>query len=163
MSSIEQHAALYNALERSQRAFEGVRAGAASCGQHGVAAFAWWEAEERREYASQVAHHVEGHGGSVVPAALPAPHVNFDSISEMIDTVSMYDDKVLAAIEVLLESIMNAGEDPYFIIGLKKKLKRDMEETESAQKMFSGVTEENMVEANRMLLEKYSCTGCSCR
>ncbi|NIT58024.1 MAG: hypothetical protein GWN00_17890, partial [Aliifodinibius sp.] len=102
------------------------RAGAASSSQHGLAAFAWYEAEERREYASQVAHHIEGHGGHVVPAALPAPQVNFNSIAEMIGTVSMHDDKVLETTSTLLENIMNAGGDPYFIIGLKKKLKRDM-------------------------------------
>lgn len=162
MQSIEQYQALHTALECSQRFFEGVRAGSAAGGHHGLAAFALHEADERRNYAMQIAHHLEGQNQAVMLHALPAPDTIFDTIEAAASVVHGYDNKVMYAFDALMEHVISAGESPYFIIRLNKKFKYDMKEVKDVFDMLSGASPEQMLEANKRLLKKYSNTGCCC-
>lgn len=156
MNNIEKYHALHASLEMSQRVMEGIRAGAAAGKQFGLAAFAWYEASERRDYAMQVARHLEGHGSPVKLMPLPAPATEFDTALDAMELACDIDSKTMDDVDRLVSSIMQEGDDPYFMLGLKGKLEHDLEEIKEVKGMVRNATPDQMLEVNRRLLEKYS-------
>lgn len=93
MKSQQLYAPVLLAMSTAESTAKALWADATASGQHGLAAFFDWEAEERHHIARRVANHMAEHEIMVVEPAIPAPQAEFKSPAEAVLALHEHDKK----------------------------------------------------------------------
>lgn len=154
----KEYSSLHNALETSARTLEGIGCAFAAGGYHGLAMAARAEAVERKEYAMQILHHMEGHSLPIVLPPLPAPKSEYQSSTEAMDTACKIDMACVTSADSLVDTLLSAGRPIFFEEKLQQKIHKENEELCSIKDMVmqSFNDKEKMHALNISLAKRYS-------
>lgn len=144
-------------MEGAARAYQGLWAAFSNAGHHGLAAFAAYEAAERRKYAEQVAQHLAEHKEHVQYGALAAPVCDYKTTAAAMEAACKTEDEVAGIAASTGKAVVEAAERPYFLGELVNKLNRDRKEVAEVKSMLNNAsTTEQLKILNKSLLQKYS-------
>lgn len=160
MKSQELYAPLLLAMSSAERIAHALWADATASGQHGLAAFFDWEAEERHYMARQVVNHMAEHGIRVMVPALPAPPAEFKSPAEAVLALHEHDKKICASVQALYDASVTEGMRVFFLSGLVRAAKEQLEEVEGVHAMVANSPGDQMAAVNAALLDKYGVPYC---
>ena len=162
MKSQELYTPLLQAMSSAERIAQALWADATASGQHGLAAFFDWEAQERHYMARQVANHMAEHGIRVIVSALPAPQAEFKNPSEAVLALHEHDKQICAAVQALYKASVGDGLRVFFMAGLVKGTKEQAEEVEGVHAMVANSPGDQLMAVNAALLDKYGVPYCPC-
>jgi len=162
MKSDELYNPLLLAMATAESTAKALWADATASKQHGLAAFFDWEAEERHYMARQVANHMAEHGIRVVVPAMPAPPAEFKSPAEAVLALHSHDKKICDAVQALYDASVNEGLRVFFLAGLVKETKEQVEEVAGVHAMVANSSGDQLTAVNAALLDKYGVPYCPC-
>lgn len=152
----EAHNHLLNTVDGTARSLLGMWAEASGSGYNGLAAFFAYEHGERTKDLMNIAHHMAGQKQRVVFRGLDQPKTQYENPAVAIEVLKSAYSEIVMTAGMARESMIDNGENPYFIKDFLCKMEREMDEVKWVLEMVEGAEKEEMMVVNKKLMKKYA-------
>lgn len=156
MKTTEHYNMILAPIEHAARVAQVCFADASAAKHHGLARFFFYEACERREMAENIMNHLAQNGERVLFGSIVVQNTEYPDCQDAIAAFAHADKSTLQVLDESLEALRIEGENTFFLMNLKSKLKKEYLEVMDVWKKYEGAYGEKHRTLDFYLMEKYS-------
>lgn len=143
-------------VDETARTLLGMWSDSSFHGQNGLAAFFAYEYGERTKDLMNIAHHMAGQKHKTIFQGLKQPHSQYENCPVAVKALwDSYGDLIKIA-GLVRDTMIEHGENPYFIKDFLCKMEKEMKEVEGVLEMVRVDGKENLEAVNKQLMKKYA-------
>lgn len=147
---------LLTTVDGTARSLLGMWSDASLSGHNGLAAFFTYEHGERTKDLMNIAYHMAGQKHKAVFKALDQPQAKFENCAVAVKGLWGWYGDIVKVASMVKASMIENGENPYFVKDYICKMEREMKEVEGVLEMVSVSGKEELEAANKRLMKKYA-------